>query len=292
MVQFDAKLRLPTAHELPDSDDTPVDNELQIPVAGVLRAILTLLWAQRQDWFFGINMGIYADTESPSTAIVPDGFLCLGVPRFRPEYGSRGRPSYVLWEEDGIVPYLVLEVVSETYGGEYDTKLQKYESLEVDYYVVYDPEGFQKRHERLEVYCLVDGRYVLVAGEIVWLSEIGLGIGRSLGTVDGWHREWLYWFSEDGTRYPVPEEYQSYRADLAEEREEQERQRATQAEQQVEQERQRATQAEQQVEQERQRAAQAEQQTEQEQEARRQAERRATQLAERLRAMGLDPDNL
>ncbi len=278
MVQFDAKLRLPTAHELPDSDDTPVDNELQIPVAGVLRAILTLLWAQRQDWFFGINMGIYADTETPRTAIVPDGFLCVGVPRFRPEYGSRGRPSYVLWDEEGIVPYLVLEVVSETYGGEYDTKLEKYQSLEIPYYVVYDPEGFQKRHERLEVYSLVEGRYELVTGEPVWLSEIGLGIGRSLGTVDGWSREWLYWFSEDGTRYPVPEEYQSYRADLAEEREEierqgrlQEQEARLQAEQQAEQERQRATQAEQQVEEERQRAA---------------------RLAERLRAMGIDPDAL
>jgi Uma2 family endonuclease len=278
MVQFDAKLRLPTAHELPDSDDTPVDNELQIPVAGVLRAILTLLWAQRQDWFFGINMGIYADTESPSTAIVPDGFLCLGVPRFRPEYGSRGRPSYVLWEEDGIVPYLVLEVVSETYGGEYDTKLEKYESLEVAYYVVYDPEGFQKRHERLEVYCLVDGRYVLVAGEPVWLSEIGLGIGRGPGTVDGWSREWLYWFSEEGERYPVPEEYQRYRADLSEV--------------EVQQERQARIEAEHQAQSERLAKEQAEQREQQERQARLQAEQRAAVLAERLKALGLDPDNL
>jgi Uma2 family endonuclease len=278
MVRFDPALRLPTAHELPDSDDTPVDNELQIPVAGVLRAILTLLWAQRQDWFFGINMGIYADTENPSTAIVPDGFLCLDVPRFRPEYGSRGRPSYVLWEEDGIVPYLVLEVVSETYGGEYDTKLEKYQNLEVAYYVVYDPEGFQKRHERLEVYCLVDGRYELVTGEPVWLSEIDLGIGRSLGMVDGWSREWLYWFSEEGERYPVPEEYQSYRADLAEEREAIERQGRLQ-------EQEARLQAEQREEQERQSRLEAEQREEQERQ-------RSARLAERLRAMGIDPDAL
>ncbi len=285
MVQFDAKLRLPTAHELPDSDDTPVDNELQIPVAGVLRAILTLLWAQRQDWFFGINMGIYADTENPRTAIVPDGFLCLDVPRFRPEYGSRGRPSYVLWEEDGIVPYLVLEVVSETYGGEYDTKLEKYKSLEVPYYVVYDPEGFQKRHERFEVYCLVEGRYEMVTGEPVWLSEIGLGIGRGSGTVDGWSREWLYWFSEEGERYPVPEEYQRYRADLAEGEVEQERQARIQAEHQAQSERLAK-------EQERLAKEQAEQREQQERQARLQAEQRAAVLAERLKSLGLDPDNI
>jgi Uma2 family endonuclease len=285
MVQYDAKLRLPTALELPDSDDTPVDNELQIPVAGVLRAILALLWAQRQDWFFGINMGIYADTENPKTAIVPDGFLCLDVPRFRPEYGSRGRPSYVLWEEDGIVPYLVLEVVSATYGGEYDTKLEKYESLEVPYYVVYDPEGFQKRHEDLEVYRLVDGRYVLVAGEPVWLSEIGLGIGRCPGTVDGWSREWLYWFSEEGERYPVPEEYERYRADLAEGEVEQEREARLQ-------EQEARIQAERQVESERlakEEERLAREQAEQLLQQERQAKER---LAERLRALGVDPDNL
>ncbi|BAC88458.1 Uma2 family endonuclease [Gloeobacter violaceus] len=221
MVQFDSQLRLPTALELPDSDDIPVDNELQIPVAAVLRAILTLLWQHRQDWFFGVNMGIFADTERPRIPIVPDGFLSLNVPRFRPQYGERGRPSYVLWEEDGIMPYLVLEVVSQTYGGEYDTKLQDYQALEVLYYVVYDPEGFQPEHARLEVHRLVNGAYARLEGEPVWLPEIELGLGRARGTVDGWTREWLYWFSKEGERYPVPEEFQRYRADLAEARAEQ-----------------------------------------------------------------------
>jgi Uma2 family endonuclease len=230
MVHSDSQLRLPTARELPDSDDTPVDNELQIPVAGVLRAILTLIWQGRGDWFFGVNMGIYADTENPYTAIVPDGFLSLGVPRFRAQYGARGRPSYVLWEEDGVVPFLVLEVVSETYGGEYDAKREKYRSFEVPYYVVYDPEGLQPKHDRLEVYRLVNGAYERLRGEPVWLPELGLGIGRGIGTVDGWTREWLYWFSEEGERYPVPEEFQRYRAELAEEQLERERQRAEQAE--------------------------------------------------------------
>ncbi|MBC7882265.1 MAG: Uma2 family endonuclease [Anaerolineae bacterium] len=278
MVQFDAKLRLPTALELPESDDTPVDNELQDTVPGLLKDTLRLIWQNRNDWFFGVDMGIYADTEQPYRAIVPDGFLSIGVPRFKPQYGDRGRPSYVLWEEEGKVPMLVLEVVSETYRNEYSEKLKEYQDLEVLYYVVYNPDQLKKDHAPLEVYRLSEGQYVLMTGEPCWMPEIGLGIGRAMNNHLDWRREWLYWFSEDGTRYPIPEEFQRYRADLAEQeveqaaqREEQERQRANQAEQQAQVEREARLQAEARVQQERQRAA---------------------LLAERLRALGLDPENL
>jgi Uma2 family endonuclease len=271
MVRFDPTSRLPTALELPDSDETPVDNELQDSVPGVLKAILALLWQNRSDWFFGVDMGIYANTESPWTAIVPDGFLSLGVPRFRSQYGKRGRPSYVLWEEDGIVPVFVLEVVSETYRSEYEDKLRQYQDLEVQYYAIYDPESFQPRRDRLEVYEWIDGAYVRLPGEPVWLPELGLGLGRAEAEVEGWTREWLFWFSEEGERYPLPEEYQRYRADLAEKQVEAEQQARAEAEQQVEQERLRA-------EQERLRAEQA--------------ERQARALIERLRALGIDPDTL
>jgi len=135
MVQYNPLQYLPSAEELPDSDDTPVDNELQIPVAALLRAILSRLWAERQDWFFGVNMGVYY--QPPNTSIVPDGFLSLGVVRRKRE---RGRPSYVLWEENNIVPLLVIEVVSQTSGQEYDDKQTKYAQIGVLYYVVYNPD--------------------------------------------------------------------------------------------------------------------------------------------------------
>ena len=40
MVQFDPLLRLPTSDELPDSDDTPVDNEIQNLIPNLLLAVL------------------------------------------------------------------------------------------------------------------------------------------------------------------------------------------------------------------------------------------------------------
>lgn len=50
---------LPSAEDLPDSDNTPVDNELQILVANLLGEILAWAWRTRTDWFFGVNMGVY-----------------------------------------------------------------------------------------------------------------------------------------------------------------------------------------------------------------------------------------
>jgi Uma2 family endonuclease len=86
------------------------------------------------DWFFGIDMGVYYHPEQP--AIVPDGFLALGVERF---YDEELRPSYVLWEEQ-VVPSLVLEVVSITPGREYTSKLDDYAKMGVLYYVIYSLE--------------------------------------------------------------------------------------------------------------------------------------------------------
>ncbi|UFP93490.1 Uma2 family endonuclease [Gloeobacter morelensis] len=178
----------PMAQRLPDSDELPVDNELQEQVAAFLRRVLCAVWSERQDWFFGVDMGIYFAPDAPP--IMPDGFLSLGVERFREE---DGRISYVLWQEHWVVPVLALEVVSQTYRGEYESKLQDYARLGLLYYVVYNPRR-KRRRAPLEVYKLIAGNYVLQTGEPVWMPEIGLGIGRARGTCDGWQREWLYWF--------------------------------------------------------------------------------------------------
>lgn len=51
-------------------------NELQDLIPGLLKASLALLWANRWDWFFGVDIGIYY--ESNDSAIMPDGFLSIG----------------------------------------------------------------------------------------------------------------------------------------------------------------------------------------------------------------------
>ena len=198
LLNYNPKHCLPSAEDLPDSDDTPVDNQLQDLIPHLLLDILALIWSERQDWYFGVDMGIYYDPYQP--AIVPDGFLSVGVPRIIDE---DLRLSYVLWEEQKI-PTLVLEVVSHKRRKEYTKKKDFYAEMGVLYYVIYNP--LRKRKPRLEVYQLNDGNYELLQGEPIWLSELNLGIGKETGTYQGIEREWLYWYDEKGERYLTPEE--------------------------------------------------------------------------------------
>jgi Uma2 family endonuclease len=191
---------LPSSHELPYSDDTPVDNEDQNLLPNLLLLLLTELWSDRLDWYFGADMAIYHTTgASPFVPIVPDGFLSLGVAR-RKE--GQSRRSYVLWEEQEIAPVFVLEMVSQTPGDEYGKKLEAYAKLGVLYYLVYNPEFWQRdRHQPFELYKLEAGLYRLQTGEPYWMVEVGLGIGRYQATVGGIEREILTWYDAEGHRH-------------------------------------------------------------------------------------------
>ena len=205
MVQSDLKPYLPPGTELPDSDDIPVDNEEQNLIPNILLFVLNMLWAKRQDWFFGVDMGVYHATSAhPRVPVVPDAFLSLGVARYRE---GQMRRSYVVWEEDDIVPTLALEVVSWSPGGEYDKKLEIYRKLGVLYYVIYNPKHWQRDdHQPFEVYKLVEGQYQLQLGEPFWMPEVGLGLGRYQGTVGDIPLELLGWFDKAGSRILTAEE--------------------------------------------------------------------------------------
>jgi Uma2 family endonuclease len=262
---FDRLPSLPTEFDLPDTDDQPVDNELQILAPYLLRAILTLAWENRFDWFMGINLGVYYDADLP--AIGPDAFLSLGVPRFR-EDGTL-RLSYVVWHEGNVMPLWALEIVSKTPGGEYGEKLAIYQEMGVLYYVIFNPDHYQRdKHEPFEVYRLESREYVRQMANPVWIPEMDLGIGMELGIYEGGvARQWLYWYDEQGKKLPVPENVIA----MERQRAEQERLRADREQVKAERERLRA-------EQERLRAEQAEQQMQ--------------DLMERLRSRGIDPDQL
>jgi hypothetical protein len=172
-------------------------------------------------------MGVYY--EPGTEAIVPDGFLSLGVERFKA--GGKLRLSYVLWQENNIVPQWVLEVVSKTPGNEYGNKMTKYAEMGVLYYTIYNSDYWQRdEHDPFEVYRLENGVYVRQSGNPVWMPEIDLGIGCERGTHEGCTRDWLYWYDEQGNRFPAPAnviEQERQRAEI-------ERLRANQLEQQLE----------------------------------------------------------
>lgn len=256
MLLYDlpSQKRLPTAEELPHTDDTPVESDLQSKIANLLRDVLYLIWGSRNDWFFGIDIGLYYDPDAP--AIAPDGFLSLGVEGDKG--GENLRPSYAIWEENGVIPILAIEVVSKTPGSEYKRKKKEYANIGIKYYVIYAP--LRRRKPRFTIYKLEKGQYRPLQENPVWLPEVGLAIGTGMGTYQRTTREWLYWYDEGGSRYPTQEEA---------------RLRAEQAQLRAEQ------------------AQLAAQQTAAEERAMRlAAEEQATQLAARLIELGIDPDNL
>ena len=53
MVLFDPRLQWPSSTDLPDSDETPVDNELQNLAPNLLLSMLSSLWGDRDDCFSG-----------------------------------------------------------------------------------------------------------------------------------------------------------------------------------------------------------------------------------------------
>ena len=194
-----AQTRLPTAEELPHTDDRPVESELQDIIVHLLKDILYVIWGDRHDWFFGIDMGLYYDPNVP--AIAPDGFLSLGVERVKRE---DLRLSYVIWEENGVIPIMAIEVVSKTPGGEYKRKKKEYANIGIKYYVIYAPR--RRRKPRFTIYQLEKGQYRPLQENPVWLPEVGLAIGTGIGTYQGTTREWLYWYDEEGSRYAAQEE--------------------------------------------------------------------------------------
>ena len=267
-LSYNKNRLLPSAEELPCSDETPVDNQLQNDIPNLLLSLLAFIWMGRDDWYFGVDMGVYYNPDEP--AIIPDGFLAVGV---KHDTGERGRLSYVLWEEAYIMPILALEVISEKYNGEYEGKLVDYQTLGILYYAIYNPlsgrRGRFKNRERLEVYKLVAGKYELLEPENnrVWLPEIGLALGYEQGEHIAWVREWLYWYDQSGNRYLTAEE------------------RAMNAEAIAAQERLNA-------QQERLAKQAAEAIATQERLAKEEAQQKAQRLAERLRALGINPDEL
>jgi Uma2 family endonuclease len=282
MLQFDLH-NLPSTRDLPCSDDTPVDNEDQNLLPNILLFLLKSIWAERMDWYFGVDMGVYHTTgEDLTIPVVPDAFLSVGVERRK---GGKSRLSYATWEEGWVVPILTLEMVSQTKRGEYDEKMALYAKLGVLYYVIYNPELWgqkrKKQHQAFEVYKLTDGAYQLQQGDPYWMPEVGLGIGRCQVMSDNQWQEQLAWFDENGDRYLTAEE----RAALEQQRANLERQRAEQEQQRAEQEQQRAEAEQRRAEAEQQRAEQERQRAEQERQARLDA-------IGRLRSLGLTPDQI
>jgi Uma2 family endonuclease len=254
---------LPTMYDLPSEhpEDAGLPDEFHRFQADLLCRTFQPATYPIERVFVASDLNLYYDARNRNYYKRPDWFGVVDVPR----KVDAGRLSFVRWQENQS-PIIVVELLSpstlEEDQGETErgctppSKWEVYESiLRVPYYVLFD-----RLTSNFRMFELQGTAYQELFQERLWMGALGIGLGVWQGRFDEEERLWLRWYDAEGHWIPI-----------AEERVQVERQRATQAEQQAQQERQRATQAEQEAEQERQRAA---------------------LLAERLRALGIDPETL
>jgi len=134
----------------PDSDGQPMaENTLQFQWIVTIKEGLEAVFLDRPDVFVAGDLLWYPVEGDPKTRIAPDALVAFGRPK-----GYRG--SYKQWEEGGIPPQVVFEVLSP--GNRFNEMLRKhrfYELFGVEEYYLYNPDdvdlfGWLRRGETLE----------------------------------------------------------------------------------------------------------------------------------------------
>ena len=194
--------------DLVTEDDTPVDHTYSEKQQRLLTEPLYSSWNAGRTFLAMANVGLLFAIRQPP--LVPDALLSLDV-EVPGDYRAKKHRSYFLWEY-GKAPEAVVEIVSNTEGGETTDKMIKYAQIGILYYAIYDPDLFL-HPEPLRVFVLRDKSYVPCSAE--WLPVLNLGLTVWHGRFENWETVWLRWCDREGRVIPTGGE-----------RAEQERQRA------------------------------------------------------------------
>ena len=122
--------------EYPDSDGQPMaDNTKQFRWIVMIKENLERLFASDSEVFISGDLLWYPVEGDPKQRQAPDVLVVFGRPK-----GDRG--SYKQWEEAGIAPQVVFEILSPgNRSGEMLRKLNFYQRHGVEEYYIYDPDG-------------------------------------------------------------------------------------------------------------------------------------------------------
>jgi Uma2 family endonuclease len=289
---------LPTQDELPSDDGVPMETERHKTQMDFLLNSLRPWVDERADGYLNGNMFIYFSAKQLRQQDFrgPDFFVVLGVPKGE-------RKSWVVWEE-GKGPDVVIELLSEATAkaDKGEKKLIYQNQLRVAEYFWFDPfhpedwAGFE----------LVNGVYQSLIPDNqggFFSRQLGLTLVQWQGEYNGIDTIWLRWANSNGELLLTAEESAMQLAQQAQRQATKAEQRAIEAEQQASEAEQQATKAEQRAIEAEQQATEAEQQaskakqqvTKAKQQAKHseqratEAEQRAQRLAEKLRALGIDP---
>jgi len=276
------------------SDEPEMESSLHYAQLALLVSCLEWFWRDREDFFIGANLTVYYSHEQLRHRDFrgPDFFLVKDT-------DPRPRNSWVVWEEAGRYPDVIVELLStNTEKVDRTTKKRLYQdSFRTPEYFWFHPESLELAGFRLE-----DGVYRPILGD-----DRDWRYSEQLGLFLGVHDGLLRYFSKEGELIPTAAETAQHeiehareaeatalrakaKAEQAESEAIQAVTKAKQAEFKAEQAKSKAEQAETKAEQAESKAEQAETKAEQAETKAREEHRRAEALAVKLRSLGIDPD--
>ena len=194
----------PGAKDLPYDDGEPMESERHVKQMTLLTQSLSLAWKDRQDFYVGGNMFLYfSELQTKKNDFRgPDVFVVLDTVK-------KERLSWVVWEEGGRTPDVVIELLSEsTEDVDRGEKMQVYaRALRVGEYYLFDPwtgvlEGYaldraSRTYRRMEA---LDERGTVPC------EQLGLRLGVVPGRYHDLEMGFLRWIDQDGRVLPTGEE--------------------------------------------------------------------------------------
>lgn len=178
------------------SDEPEMESSLHYMQLLLLVTCLEWLWRDRTDFFIGANLTIYFSRQQLRNRDFrgPDFFLVKQTQK-------RPRNAWVVWEEDGKYPNLIIELLS-TSTATTDRTLKKdlyQERFRTPEYFWFSPDTLE-----FEGWRLTGNRYQEITPNAQgwrWSEELSLYLGVEQGQ--------LRYFTSEGDKIPTPEEVAS-----------------------------------------------------------------------------------
>jgi Uma2 family endonuclease len=194
-------------------DGEPLESNRHRIAMNVLIRSLQQLWFDRNDYFTGGNMFIYYSSNQMRNRDFrgPDFFAVLNVD------GTNTRQGWVVWEEDGRYPDVIVELMSlSTAGIDKGIKKDIYEQTfrTSDYFVYhpFDPNSLQGWHlddnQRYQPLTFNENGWL-------WCQRLGLWLGTWEGTIDRETAIWVRFYDVAGNLVLLPEEAAKLHAEAA-----------------------------------------------------------------------------
>ena len=183
---------MPDASEL-ESDEPEMESSLHYTQLLILVSCLEWLWREREDFFIGANLTIYFSRQQLRNREFrgPDFFLVKPTEK-------RPRKSWVVWEEEGRYPNLIIELLSpSTASVDRTDKKELYQNrFRTPEYFWFSPETFEFQGFRL-----IGDQYEEISpnsNNWRWSEQLGLYLGVE--------REVLRYWTAEGNLVPTPTE--------------------------------------------------------------------------------------